>query len=125
LAELASAPPADSIAFTAGEAISKGDLVYISAANTVSILGVGMSNYGIGVAKDSAASGASVDILKDNTVLTGVITGGTAGQKQYWSGSAWTTSIPSGGGSYVWRLGAAKNATDAYVEVEFIKRNSA
>jgi hypothetical protein len=125
LAELASAPPADSLSFTAGEAISKGDLVYISAANTVSILGVGMSNYAIGVAKDSAVSGATVEVLKDNTVLTGVITGGTAGQKQYWNGSAWTTSIPSGGGSYVWRLGAAKNSTDAYVEVEFIKRNSA
>jgi len=125
LAELASEPPPDSLSFTAGEAISKGDLVYISAADTVSILGISSNYYGIGVAKDDANSGATVEVLKDNTILTGVITGGTPGQKQYWNGSAWTTSIPSGGGSYVWRLGAAKNSTDAYVEVEFVKRNSA
>jgi len=125
LAELIATPPADSISFTAGEDITKGDLVYISANNTVSILGVADSFYAIGVAKGTATVGNDVDVLKDNTLITGVLTGATAGNKYYWNGTAWTTSIPSGGGSYVWRLGAARNATDAFVEVEFIKRNSA
>jgi len=124
LAEISSAPPPDSLTFTAGETLVKGDLIYISANNTVSIMGVGDNFYAIGVAKSSVTSGNPVEVLKDNNVLTGVIAGATAGQKYYWNGTAWSTSIPSGGGSYVWRLGAAKNATDAFVEVEFIKRNS-
>ncbi|RLA59531.1 MAG: hypothetical protein DRQ78_10520 [Epsilonproteobacteria bacterium] len=125
LAELIAAPPADSLSFTAGENITKGDLVYISANNTVSILGVADSFYAIGIAKGTSTVGNPVDVLKDNTLITGVLTGATAGNKYYWNGTTWTTSIPSGGGSYVWRLGAARNATDAFVEVEFIKRNSA
>jgi len=124
LAEISSAPPPDSLTFTAGENLVKGDLVYISANNTVSIIGVGDNYYAIGVAKTTVTSGNPVEVLKDNNVLPGIIVGATAGNKYYWNGTAWTTSIPSGNGSYVWRLGAAKNATDAFVEVEFIKRNS-
>ncbi len=125
LAELASAPPATTMTFTAGNDIVKGDLVYVSANNTVSTLVITNSFYAMGVAAETITTGNPIEILKDNNILAGVISGATAGNKYYWNGTDWTTSIPSGGGSYVWRLGCAKNSTDAYVEVEFIKRNSA
>jgi hypothetical protein len=125
LAELASSPPVDSVSFTAGNDITKGDLVYISANNTVQTLDITNANYAIGVAKEGALTGASVSVLKDDTILVGVLSGATAGNKYYWNGTAWTTSIPSTASSYVWRLGCATNSTDAIVEIEFIKRNSA
>jgi len=116
--------PIDTNTFTAGEAISKGDLVYMSGNDEVSVH-PGTSNvYAIGIAKDNAATSAQVEVLKDDTVLPGILSGATAGTKYYWDGSAWATSLPILSGFYVWRIGAAKNATDAYVDVEFVKRNS-
>ena len=80
--------------------------------------------YAIGIAKDNATTGNPVEVLKDDTVLPGILSGATAGTKYYWDGSTWATSLPIFSGFYVWRIGAAKNATDAYVDVEFVKRNS-
>ncbi len=125
LAELAGAPPPDFNTFAAGEAISKGDLLYMSGADTVSILPIGNNYYAVGIAGADALIAADVPVLKDDTLITGILTGATAGNKYYWNGTDWTTSIPSGGGAYVWRLGCAVNSTDGIVETEFIKRNSA
>ena len=63
-------------------------------------------------------------MLANDTVVTGVLSGATAGQTIYWSGSALTATIPAGAGAHVWKLGVAKNATDLHVEVEFIKKNA-
>lgn len=46
--------------FTAGEAITQYDLVYLSAANTVSVNDI--ANQPIGVAQEAAASGALVKV---------------------------------------------------------------
>ena len=126
LAELYSqaSTPVDTNTFTAGAAISKGDLVYMSGNNEVSTHPGSSNVYAIGIAKDNAAAAATVEVLKDDTVLAGILSGATAGTKYYWDGSAWATSLPILSGFYVWRIGAAKNATDAYVDVEFVKRNS-
>jgi len=116
--------PIDTNTFTAGAAIAKGDLVYMSANDTVETHPGTSAVYAIGIAKEAAASGAQVEILKDDTILPGILSGATAGTKYYWDGSTWATSLPIFSGFYVWRIGAAKNATDAYVDVEFVKRNS-
>jgi hypothetical protein len=116
--------PIDTNTFTAGSAISKGDLVYMSANDEVSTHPGNSNVYAIGIAKDNAAAAATVEILKDDTILPGILSGATAGTKYYWDGSGWATSLPVFSGFYVWRIGAAKNATDAYVDVEFVKRNS-
>jgi hypothetical protein len=116
--------PIDTNTFTAGAAIAKGDLVYMSANDTVETHPGTSAVYAIGIAKEAAASGAQVEVLKDDTILPGILSGATAGTKYYWDGSTWATSLPIFSGFYVWRIGAAKNATDAYVDVEFVKRNS-
>lgn len=53
--------PAHELSFTAGATITAGQLVYISAANTVSPTS-SASTIGIGVAAAAASSGAAVDV---------------------------------------------------------------
>lgn len=105
--------------------VTKGYPVYISSNNTVSEYGA-LSNTAriIGVASTTETAAASVKVLANDTVVAGVLSGATAGQTIYWDGSALVSTIPTGGGSHVWKLGVAKNATDLHVEVEFIKRNA-
>jgi hypothetical protein len=55
--------PAFQRTYTAGAAITGGQLVYISAANTVSPT-TGAGTVGIGVAEYDAASGANVTVLQ-------------------------------------------------------------
>ncbi len=105
--------------------VTKGFPVYVSANNTVTEYGaLSTTNRVIGVAATTETAAASVKVLANDTIVTGVLSGATAGQVIYWSGSALTATIPAGGGAHVWKLGVAKNATDLHVEVEFIKRNA-
>lgn len=105
--------------------VSKGDLVYISGNNTVrKYISLGTSQYAIGLAEASVAAAGTVAVSPDDIILTGVLSGATAGTVYYWDGSAPTTSITGISGSHVWRIGVAKNATDLHVGVEFIKRNA-
>jgi hypothetical protein len=111
--------------YTAGENLVKGDLVYISAANTVMKLSSLSSNVmAIGICNITALSGATTRIKFHNGIISGVLSGATAGQKYYWSGSALTSTIPSGSGSNVWLCGCAKNATDLALEVLHVKKNA-
>lgn len=114
------------VEYTAGlGGVTKGDLVYISANDTVLPYStLTTARFGIGLAYSTASAGNQVIVAEDDVVLTGVLSGATAGNIYYWDGSALTTTIPSGAGAYVWRVGVAKNATDLHVEVSQIKRNS-
>jgi hypothetical protein len=105
--------------------VTKGFPVYVSANDTVAEYGA-LTNTArvIGLAATTETAAATVKVLANDTVLTGVLSGATAGQTIYWSGSALTATLPSGGGAHVWKVGVAKNATDLHVEVEFIKKNA-
>ena len=124
LAELAAALPGN-VSFTVGTGgVTKGDLVYISAANTVRAHATLTNDfYGVGLAQATVAAAGTVIVASDDEVLTGVLTGATAGNVYYWTGSALSTSIPSGANANVWRVGVAKNATDLYTDVKPIKKN--
>ena len=124
LAELAALASADYNIYTAGENITAGDLVYISAANTVSIMPINAGHVAIGIAGNTATTGNDVQVMNDDAILAGVVAGATPGTKYYWNGTAWQTTMPSGSAQYVWLGGIAKNATDFQVETRFIKRNS-
>lgn len=104
--------------------IAKGTLVAVSAANTVLAKDISDANYAIGVAMETVAATEEVKISAENAVCTGVLTGATPGDRYFWTGSALSTTIPAGGGSYVWLVGIAKNSTDLDLNVQFIKRNS-
>jgi hypothetical protein len=112
--------------YTAGVGgVAKGDLVYISANNTIlpmSSLTSGVE--GIGLAAGAAAESATTRVLKNDCILTSVLSGATAGDKYYWSGSAFTTTIPTGSGNNVWQVGFAKNATDLQVDVKFLVKRA-
>ena len=125
LAELASMASADFNVYTAGAGgVSKGDLVYVSGNDTVLPMPINAAHAAIGVAGNNGSAGTNINVLKNDAILAGVLSGATAGTKYYWTGSAWLTSMPSASGSFVWMGGVAKNGTDVQVETRFIKRNS-
>ena len=111
--------------FTVGTGgVTAGDLVYIDSDDTVLPLDISTAEKAVGIAKTTEAASASVRALADQEVLAGVLSGATAGDRFYWDGSAHTTTVPTGGGAYVWQTGYAKNATDLFIDVQFIKRNA-
>jgi len=114
------------VAYTAGVGgVTKGDVCYISANNTVLPLSTLTSSaYGIGLAASTVSAAGTVQILANDTILTGVLSGATAGAQYYWNGTNLSTSMPTGSGAYVWRVGMAKNATDLHVHVDHVKRNA-
>lgn len=115
----------DFVEYTVGTGgVDKGDLVYISAANTVvTYASISSSEYGIGLAATTESAAGTVRVLADDEILTGVLSGATPGDKVYWTGSALTQTLPSGSGSYVWQVGVAKNATDLHTDVKYVKKN--
>lgn len=124
LAELAVADLGNS--FTVGTGgVTAGDLVFVSANDTVETHDdLSLPEWGIGLARSTEAAAGSVIVVGNDSVLTGVLTGATAGTKYYWDGSALTTTSPSTSGSHVYRVGVAKNATDLYVDIAFVRRNA-
>lgn len=119
---VAATPGVDYLAGAGG--VTKGDLVYVSANNTVLPKAINTSAYAVGLCLSTESVGQTVRTVAENTVLTGVLTGATAGARYYWTGSALSATIPNASGDYVWLCGVAKNATDLDVHVEFIKKNT-
>jgi hypothetical protein len=126
LAELAAATIGQGVTYTVGTGgVTKGDLVYVNANNTVVTYDDLSSNdFGIGIALATEAATSTVTVARNDIVATGIISSATAGDKYYWDGSGLTTTIPSGNGQYVWFAGVAKNATDLHIDVRYIKRNA-
>ena len=127
LAEIAASSTGKGVSYTAdvlGSGVSKGDLVYISDNDSADVLTLSTNKGGIGLADAAVAAGASFTALANDNIVTNVLVGATAGDTYFWDGSTHTTTIPPGGGSYVWRTGYAKNATDLHTEIKFMKKNS-
>lgn len=104
--------------------VSKGDLVYISANDTVSTYSTTTTFHkAIGIASATVGAASNVRVLANDTVATGILSGATAGTVYYWDGTSHVSTIPSGSGAYVIQTGVALNATDLYVEVRPVKKN--
>lgn len=124
LAELVSEQSGVPYTVAAG-GVTKGDLVKISANDTVEPYStLTQSHRGIGLAFTTEAAASTVVVARNDTVLTGVLSLATAGDPYYWDGSALTTTIPGASGAHVWQAGVAKNADDLHVEVRSVKKNS-
>jgi hypothetical protein len=103
--------------------VAKGDLVYISAADTVRKATEANSN-GFGLAAETKLAGQQVRVYDNDRILTGVLSGAVAGTKYYWSNSGLTITPPTGGASNVYKVGWAKNSTDLHVEVELVVKKN-
>lgn len=109
------------IEYTTSAGVTVGDAVYISAADTVETYSTITSNeYVVGLAASTVGAAGTVNVVANDTVLTGVLSGATPGTFYYWNGSNVTTTIPTGTGNKVWRVGVAKNTTDLHVQVELV-----
>jgi len=124
--DVSSAGSADSVKvqYTAGTGgIAQYDAVYISGADTVlkADATVFSTSKVIGFAPNAIGATSSGDILVAG-VLTGVLTGATAGDAYYLSETAGlvSTTKPTTSGSVVYRVGYAKNATDLQLDLEFV-----
>lgn len=116
------------VTYTAGTGgVTKGDLVYVSAADTASTYSnIQVTEVVIGAALETAVSGQPFKVLANDTILTSVLGGsGVPGTKYFWTGSGYTTSLASFvSGDYIWLGGTAKNGTDVHVQNQYIKRQS-
>ena len=104
--------------------VSAGDVVYVSANDTVvkyATLTSAQRTIGLAFSTESAAS--TVKVAANDTVVEGVLSSATAGVAYYWDGSSLTATPPTGTGEYVVQAGVAKNATDLHVECRIIKKN--
>jgi len=103
--------------------VTKGDLLYFSAANTVNAMPITAGHVCVGIALETKLATETVRYARWDELVAGVLVGATFNTKYYWDGSALTSTIPSTSGQYVWQAGVAKNATDLLATVEFVKKN--
>ncbi|MGI9158305.1 MAG: hypothetical protein ACR2K1_00985 [Saprospiraceae bacterium] len=108
----------DSKSMTTGEALSAGNLVYIS--NTGTVLKAdanAVAKAAVGYVTSSAASGASVTVFFEGTIsgLTGLTPGATYFLSDTTTGGV-SLTIPSNAGDIVQAVGIAVSATELTFE---------
>lgn len=104
--------------------VTKGDLVYASANNTVTKMPINALYRPLGSALSTATAGQSVAVQGFDYVIVGALSGAVAGAEYFWSGSALSIAPDSTAGNYVWKAGVAVNATDLLCKLEHVKKNS-
>ena len=105
--------------------VTKGDALFLSADNTVSTYsGINNAEEVIGLAAETKLAGEIVKSIANDVKLDG-FAGLVAGTKYYWDGSAISSTIPSGGGSHVWKVGVGADATTLHTQIIFIRKNKA
>lgn len=127
LSELYSQLAQQGVTYTVGVGgVTKGDLLYISGPDTVNKLSdITQNEYCIGVALETKSAAQTVKVLANDTVVQGVLTGASANDTVYWSGTGLVLTMPTGALKNIWQVGQAKNATDLHVEIRHIKKQSA
>jgi len=113
--------------YTADEDLAARDVVYISAADNVSLADCSSvaTSYAIGLAKAAALDTASVSVQSEG-VMTG-FSGLTPGARYYLSGStpgAITATIPTGSGNTIVQVGYAKSASALHIHIEGLGRRA-
>lgn len=113
--------------FTAGENLTAADVVYISAANTVSKAkgDADATRDAIGIATASVSAAASVDV-RMHGVATG-FTGLTPGARYYLSAAtagAVTATPPNSSGKSLVNIGFSKSATSMALQIHFIGKRA-
>lgn len=104
--------------------VALGDLVYISAADTVSKADAGTNYQVIGMAGAAIADTASGEVCSEG-VITG-LTGLTAGSRYFLSSTAgaYTTTVPTGSGNRIVQVGYAKSTTEMHLQIQVLGRRA-
>lgn len=114
--------------YTADEALTAGDALYISAADNVSkadVSGGGAASRVMGVAMANASDTASVEVCSEGVV--DIYSGLTAGARYYVdpaTAGGKTTTLPVGTGNTIVQLGYAKSATAMHLHIEQMGRRA-
>ena len=114
--------------YTTGEDIDLGEIVYISAADTVSLAdvsGAGAASRVIGMAGETVTSGNPIKICSDG-VIPGLSTL-TAGARYFSNPAAAggiTTTVPAGSGNKIIQIGFAKSATEMQLQIDYLGRRA-
>lgn len=128
LAELAAKK--GGVEYQSGEALSKGDPLYISSSDgKVYKLGETDAEIVIGLAANSTAGAdEAVTAVANDEVLTGMLgfSSQDPGTRVFWTAAtnSWATTMPTNPGTYIWMGGVVKNGADVHVQVRFIKKNA-
>ena len=108
-------------------AITQGECVYISAADTVDLADASADATAkpIGFVNDASIAAAGTGGIITEGVATG-LTGLTAGSRYYLDSNAGavTATPPTGVGNNVIQVGFAKNATDLQIKIQFIGKRA-
>lgn len=114
------------VEYTAGAGgVSKGDLVYISANNTVlPYTDLTLDENVVGMALETVSAGNIVMVAKFDKEVLGVLSAATASEAVYWTGTGFSTTPTNEPGEHVYLAGIAKNATDLSLEVRHLYKNS-
>lgn len=108
--------------FTAAEALTAGDKVYIDGSGEAARASAASGGNRVsGYVKDSATTGSTVTVFFDgcNDALTGLTVGATYFLSPSTPGGI-TTTVPTGSGEMVIKVGVATSATQLEFEPEFI-----
>lgn len=127
LAELSDEISEAGVIYEAGTGgVTIGDMVYVSANDVASTYDdITVPEVVIGIALETAAAGVDFKVLANDTVIGGILGAATPGTKYFWDGSGYVTGLGSfSAGDYIWLGGVAKNATDAHVQVTYVKRQA-
>lgn len=121
-------PNGETTIYTAGTGgIAQYDAVYISANDTVlkADASATATSRIIGFAP-AAITAATEGAIQEDGVLKGVLSAATAGDAYYLSTTPGTisTTVPTGTGQYVTRVGYAKNATDLQIQIQQVGRRA-
>lgn len=114
--------------YTAADDLVAGEVVYISAANTVDkadVSGAGAASRVVGMVVGAALDTTPVSIASDGVVKT--LSGLTAGSRYYADPAtpgAITTTTPSGAGNTIVQIGYAKSATQMHLQIAQLGRRA-
>ena len=107
------------VAFTAGEALTAGDAVYIDSAGEARLADIdaAATSTAVGFALSSVSAAASVQVRVDGKISG--LSGLTIGARYYLSGTAGgvTSTVPSGAAQYIVQMGYAVSATEILIQV--------
>jgi hypothetical protein len=112
--------------YIAGEALVKGDVVYISAANTVSKAdnSIFAKSRPIGVVVEASVASSDPVTVRKNGFLPGM-TLSTVGARQYLDAAgALTETVPVGSGNTLYQIGYAKSLTDLDLQIMYLGRRA-